>query len=162
MATRSPVGAAALRGSEPLDSTAGAELRAIYRGAGDASRDAKRERSETATRLFLQVPPTRTGFRPADNGLVLDGRRQQIYNTTMVGAAGPLFGTLARDFADRATAAGYDIVDLHPRFDDMYNRSGERFEWPDDYHWNAGGGTRYAPTRYSRPNWQDTPSHQPK
>jgi hypothetical protein len=49
------------------------------------------------------------------------------------------FGEMRNYFMERAVAHGYTIVDMQPRFIEHHKATAERFEFPDDGHWNTLG-----------------------
>src|SRR5262249_54247137 len=53
--------------------------------------------------------------------------------------AGTFFDIMRRYFLERASASGYEAIDLDPLFLTRYQEAAERFEFPNDGHWNANG-----------------------
>jgi hypothetical protein len=68
--------------------------------------------------------------------LVLDGMR---YPDSAAAAAGTYFDLMRRALGHRAKEQGYEVIDLDPLFFARHRRTGERFEWPYDGHWNPAG-----------------------
>jgi hypothetical protein len=52
---------------------------------------------------------------------------------------GSFFDILRRYFIERASTRGYEAIDLDPLFLARYRETAERFESPNDPHWNANG-----------------------
>jgi hypothetical protein len=53
--------------------------------------------------------------------------------------AGTFFDIMRRYFLEQASALGYEAIDLDPLFLARYQETAERFEFPNDSHWNANG-----------------------
>ena len=53
--------------------------------------------------------------------------------------AGTFFDIMRRYFIERASTHGYEAIDLDPLFLARYQETAERFESPNDPHWNANG-----------------------
>src|SRR5215510_3796337 len=53
--------------------------------------------------------------------------------------AGTFFDILRRYFREEAEAQAYEVIDLDPIFFSRYRATSERFEYPNDGHWNAAG-----------------------
>jgi hypothetical protein len=68
--------------------------------------------------------------------LTVDGSR---YPNQAEQNRGTFFDVMRRYLLDRATAAGYEAIDLDRLFLPRYAKTGERFEFPNDGHWNANG-----------------------
>jgi hypothetical protein len=52
---------------------------------------------------------------------------------------GTFFDIMRRYFIERASTWGYEAIDLDPLFLARYQETAERFEFPNDPHWNANG-----------------------
>lgn len=53
--------------------------------------------------------------------------------------AGTFFDIMRRYFRDQAEARTYEVIDLDPMFFSRYRITSERFEYPNDGHWNPAG-----------------------
>jgi len=53
--------------------------------------------------------------------------------------AGTFFDILRKYFREQAEARAYEVIDLDPVFFLRYRTTSERFEYPNDGHWNAAG-----------------------
>ena len=53
--------------------------------------------------------------------------------------AGTFYDIMRRYFIERASTRGYEAIDLDPLFLARYQETTERFESPNDPHWNANG-----------------------
>ena len=74
---------------------------------------------------------------------VVDGMRPALYGDDDAEAArGSDYDVLRRYFLANADRRGYETLDMQPRFAAHYQQHGRRFEWPQDYHWNALGHER--------------------
>jgi hypothetical protein len=66
----------------------------------------------------------------------LDGFR---YPEAEKRGAGSFFDVMRRYFLERAAANGLEAIDLDPDFMKRHAATGERFEYPNDAHWNPNG-----------------------
>ena len=94
--------------------------------------------SERAVDLFLTRLPESTGLPSNRVLLVIDGIRQHIYHPDRT-TDKSFFAHMREYFEQRAAKLDYEVVDLHPAFEEDYLRHGERFEFPEDGHWNPLG-----------------------
>ena len=123
----------------------GREYRALGEKEGRLTREASRERariadSERAVRAFLGMLPESSGLDPARIVFVVDGLRPDLYDDKALELArGSYVGVMRRYFVDNARKRGYETVDMQPVFAAGYGTRRERFEWPQDSHWNALG-----------------------
>jgi hypothetical protein len=76
------------------------------------------------------------GLPPECIALTVDGSR---YPAQSEQNRGTFFEVMRRYLLERATAAGYEAIDLDRFFLPRYAKTGERFEFPNDGHWNANG-----------------------
>ena len=60
-------------------------------------------------------------------------------NELMAAGGGTYFDVMRRAFHAKAEALGYEVIDLDSNFFARHARTGERFEFPHDGHWNAAG-----------------------
>src|SRR5262249_55135092 len=67
---------------------------------------------------------------------IMDGFR---YPEVSKKEAGTFFDILRRYFREEAEAQTYEVIDLDPIFFSRYQATPERFEYPNDGHWNAAG-----------------------
>jgi hypothetical protein len=75
------------------------------------------------------LPPHRVLF-------AMDGFR---YPEAAAAGAGSYFDQMRQAFRAKGEAFGYEIIDLDPAFFARHGRTGERFEYPNDGHWNPAG-----------------------
>jgi hypothetical protein len=66
----------------------------------------------------------------------VDGSR---YPDRVKSDAGTFFDIMRRYFIEQASARGYEPIDLDPLFLARHQETAERFEFPNDGHWNANG-----------------------
>lgn len=108
-----------------------------YAGNTDASVNDKRVRdSLAAIDAFFRDVPARIGLPPDRVLFTLDGFR---YAEAARDGAGTYFDLMRRAFMEKATALGYEAIDLDTRFIERHARTAESFEFYDDNHWNAAG-----------------------
>lgn len=98
------------------------------------------KRSKRAVDTFLGRLPSASGVAARLTVLVVDGMRPSLYEPEdMAKAEKSYFGEMRNYFMERAVAHGYTIVDMQPRFIEHHKATAERFEFPDDGHWNTLG-----------------------
>ena len=95
--------------------------------------------SERAIEAFLEMLPEYSGFGPERILFVVDGMRNRLYNVERSAARERLDDSTRRYFLAQAARRGHEILDLHPRMRAHWRKHGQRFEWSQDYHWNALG-----------------------
>jgi hypothetical protein len=96
--------------------------------------------SERAVDEFLARLPKMAGLPAGRILLVLDAPRPEIYAPDELEAVqNSYFEIMRRYLIDKASAAGYQLIDLEVVFAADYQRRGLRFEYPHDYHWNPTG-----------------------
>ena len=92
---------------------------------------------------FLDRLPEYSGLGAERIALVVDGMRPELYDDEVQGGGrGNLHDVTRRRFLANARRRGYETIDMQPRFRAHYRKYGRRFEWPQDYHWNALGHER--------------------
>ena len=99
--------------------------------------------SKRAVDAFLDLLPEYSGLDPERIVLVVDGIRPELYDDERLAEARGSFEAVIRRYllAD-AGRKGYETIDLEPRFIAHYREHRQRFEWPQDGHWNALGHER--------------------
>ena len=85
---------------------------------------------------FFRDLPDLTGLPPDRVMFTMDGFR---YPELMAAGGGTYFDVMRRAFHAKAEALGYEVIDLDSNFFARHARTGERFEFPHDGHWNAAG-----------------------
>ncbi|MGQ0721804.1 MAG: hypothetical protein ACT4PE_09560 [Candidatus Eiseniibacteriota bacterium] len=99
--------------------------------------DPKRlERSQAAVQAFLRDLQAFADWAPDEVVFVLDGVR---YPEDAAAAPGSYFVRMRAIFAAEARAAGFEVVDMDEYFFEKFRADGERFEFPNDPHWNGHG-----------------------
>ena len=125
------------------DSRQGPRLSPVHTPASaERSRVAERPRvaaSKRAVDAFLDLLPAYAGLDPGRIVFVVDGIR---YGRSLAAARGSFVDVMRRYFLANADRAGYAAIDLQPRFIAHHRRHGQRFEWPQEGHWNALGHER--------------------
>jgi hypothetical protein len=106
-----------------------------FAGNTDASTDPKRVKdSYDALDAFFRDVPERVGLPPERVLFTLDGFR---YASDV--QPGSYFDLMRRAFMEKAAAHGYEVIDLDTLFIPRHARTGERFDYFDDNHWNGVG-----------------------
>ncbi len=101
--------------------------------------------SRRAVDQFLIEVPRRSGLPASRIQFLLDGVRPELYSDDgLRRAEASYFGQMRRYFIARAGAAGFEVIDLQPRFVEKFHREGVRFEFSTDAHWNASGHAEAA------------------
>ncbi len=93
------------------------------------------ERSKEAVDRFLLDVQT-LGIPAKCIAFTLDGFR---YPNAKSQGAGSFFDVMRRYFLEQAAANGLEAIDLDPEFFKRHETRGERFEYPNDGHWNPNG-----------------------
>lgn len=114
-----------------------AQAETRYAGNTDASVDAVRVAdSLKVVDAFFRDLPNVVGLEPQDILFTLDGFR---YSEAAREGRGTYFDLMRRAFLEKARSLGYEAIDLEPLFATRNARTGERFEFEDDGHWNGNG-----------------------
>jgi hypothetical protein len=114
-----------------------------FKYAGNTLTDANPARVAEGERVIawlLDALPREACLAPRDIVLVLDAVRPYIYadgNMPFVQAS--YFGRMRAKLIADATARGFIVVDMEPRFRAAAKADGQWFEYPTDNHWNPHG-----------------------
>ena len=96
-----------------------------------------------AVDAFFELLPEYSGLGRERIVFVVDGMRPELYDDeTLEAARGSRQDVMRRYFLANADRRGYETLDLQPRFIAHYRKHRQRFEWPQDEHWNALGHER--------------------
>ena len=96
-----------------------------------------------AVDAFFELLPEYSGLGRERIVFVVDGLRPELYDDeTLEAARGRYKDVMRRYFLANADRRGYETLDLQPRFIAHYRKHRQRFEWPQDEHWNALGHER--------------------
>jgi hypothetical protein len=117
----------------------GGQAMAAPHYAGNTASDASPKRvadSLAAIDAFLRDLPEYSALSPDRILFILDGSR---YPEIAAASAGSYFEIMRKAFMEKARARGYDAIDLDPLFFEHHLRTGERFEYTRDGHWNSVG-----------------------
>jgi hypothetical protein len=87
---------------------------------------------------FLEELLSRTGLPPERLLLIVDGIRPELYSAATAGSDS-YFGIMRSELMTKARARGLEVIDLQPVFAAAYREHKQRFEFPDDGHWNSHG-----------------------
>ena len=99
--------------------------------------------AKRAVDAFFELLPEYSGLGRERIVFVVDGMRPALYDDeTLEAARGSDFDVMRRYFLANADRRGYETLDLQPRFIAHYRKHRQRFEWPQDIHWNAPGHER--------------------
>lgn len=83
--------------------------------------------------------PTLSRLPPQSIILSIDAERPQIYTAKGREDLDSFFSVMRTYIITQARAQGFQVVDLRPAMIAQFDRTGERFEFADDNHWNATG-----------------------
>src|SRR5262249_38809017 len=92
--------------------------------------------SLAAIDAFFRDLPEETGLPPDRVLFTLDGFR---YPQAAADGKGTYFDQMRQAFQAKGEALGYEGIDLDPAFFAGHGKTGERFEYPTDGHWNPAG-----------------------
>jgi hypothetical protein len=96
--------------------------------------------SKKAVDAFLEMLPAEAGLRPDHIVLVLDAPRPEIYSPDRLAAVhDSYFEIMRRYLTTAASEKGFEMIDMEQVFISDYQRTGLKFEFPNDYHWNPIG-----------------------
>ena len=119
--------------------SASAPSSAPPRYAGNTAAEAEPVRmreSLAAIDAFFRDFPVEVGLPPDRVLFTIDGFR---YPQAAAAGAETYFDYMRQAFRAKAQALGYGAIDLDPAFFARHVRTGERFEYPTDEHWNPAG-----------------------
>lgn len=95
--------------------------------------------SQRAVELFFQHLPEKTGLMPDKILFVVDGIREVRTEAQWQEAEQSYFGRMRDYFMQAARQRGYELVDLHPVFQQA-QQAGQTVDFiPRDWHWNSLG-----------------------
>jgi hypothetical protein len=124
-----------LRGLAESIRKIGSAAAETYVGNTSAEASADRMRwSEAAVRTFLRDLGTFSGWRPEQVVFVVDGFRYPPQDTSMLSS---YFARMRSYFLAEARRAGYEVIDMDTIFMPRFSATGERYEFPNDGHWNG-------------------------
>ena len=89
---------------------------------------------DTAVRAFLADIVGYAGWRPDEVVFVIDGVRYPAGEEQL---AGSYFGQMRSYFMARAQQAGFEVIDMDPRFFARFASGPIEFEFAGDGHWNG-------------------------
>lgn len=96
--------------------------------------------SKIAVDTFFKELPKRSGLDTSKILFVIDGIREVIYNPEKISEArGCYFDIMRRYFVTKAMLLGYEVIDMQKFFEEHYKIHRQRFEYPNDNHWNEIG-----------------------
>jgi hypothetical protein len=99
----------------------------------------KLQDSQKAVDEFLRRLPQLANLPPKSIVLSVDAERPQIYTLKGRQDVDSFFSVMRAYFIKQARAQGFEVLDLRPAMIAQFDRTGERFEFSDDNHWNAAG-----------------------
>jgi hypothetical protein len=96
--------------------------------------------ARSAVDAFMRLLPGAASLSPDRIAFLVDGIRPELYSQERLQAVRGSYPELLREyFMAQARARGYEVIDLQPVFVEEYARSGRRFEFHTDNHWNDVG-----------------------
>ncbi len=135
---------------------AGQQRHFVGNTSADATQDRLRD-SKAAVDAFFDKLPKKSGLPPGSILFVVDGMRPDLYTDDAIKLArGSYFDLMRTYFIGRATALGYQVIDMQPVFERHYREHGKRFEFPTDAHWNVLGHQLVADEIAKTSMFQDT------
>lgn len=94
---------------------------------------------------FINMLPVKAGLLPRKILLVIDAVRPEMYDpAARQDAESTYFGLMRRHFLAKATAAGFEVIDMETEFREDHTVTGRRYEYPTDTHWNNAGHEVFA------------------
>lgn len=90
-------------------------------------------RSEAAVRAFFRDLASYAGWPPGQVVIVVDGVRYPHDSSV----SGSYFVRMREFLLAEARHTGYEAIDMDPTFITHFQRTGERYEFPTDGHWNG-------------------------
>ena len=110
------------------------------RVAGEADRLEREPDARRAVDAYFRMLPAASGLAPERVAFVVDGLRPALYDREQLSRARQGYGGRMRQyFMTHARRRGYHVVDMQPVFAEHYRVHRQRFEWPQDAHWNVLG-----------------------
>ncbi len=89
---------------------------------------------------FLTMLLELSGLQPGRIVFAVDGMRPHLYTADGLRLAeGSYFDVMRRYFMEHAIMREYEVIDMQTLFVAHYKKHQERFEWPQDGHWNSLG-----------------------
>jgi len=96
--------------------------------------------SKRAVDAFFRDLPAKTGLPPEKIVFTVDGIRPHLYDpASLAQAQASFFDVMRRYLIEQARQHGHEVIDLQPLFIEEFNKSRQRFEYPNDAHWNSAG-----------------------
>lgn len=111
----------------------------------------KLQLSKKAVDIFLSQLPQAARLPSSAIVLTVDAERPLIYTSAGKQDLTSFFSVMRQYLIERAKLQGFIVLDLRPAMIAQYDLSGERFEFPDDNHWNANGHRLMAQALYQVP-----------
>lgn len=107
-----------------------------------------------ATSVFLDNLPEWAGVNASRILFVIDGIRPQLYQPGGLEAVKDSFWARARaNFMSQALKRKYEVRDMQPIFVERFSRTGKKFEFVNDSHWNGEGHAAAADAVASSQVW---------
>ncbi len=108
----------------------------------------ERTDSKRVVQEFFRLLPKYSGLNPSRILFIVDGMRPHLYSEEDFKVAyGSYFDIMRNYFMSSAQEQDYEIIDMQPLFMEHHKKTGERFEYPTDGHWNEiahGLAARYV------------------
>lgn len=101
--------------------------------------------SKRAIDAFLSKLPSMSGLNPSQIVFAVDGNRRAIYGPEILQSSQEgYFEVMRHYFMTCALGGGFEVIDMQQEFSNHYKRHGQRFEFPNDSHWNPVGHEVFA------------------
>lgn len=112
--------------------------------------------SKRAIEAFFRDLQSYSGLPKNRILLLIDGMRPAIYDPRALrDAETSYFAQMRREFVAKGVGEGYTVVDLQPKLIEHFQREAQRFEFPNDGHWNGLGHRIAADAVTQSPAFRD-------
>lgn len=92
--------------------------------------------SKRAVDIFFKLLPSCSRLSPEKILFVVDAVRESIYSEE-VNSSESYFGIMRNYFISKSRQLGYEVIDLDQVFRTDYKNASKKFEFEQDWHWNA-------------------------
>ena len=108
-----------------------------------------------ATEIYLNNLYKYSGVKPEKIIFVIDGIRQNIYDTSDKIYTESFWYNIRQYFMKEAKLKGYHVLDMHKEFKKSYRDKKKKFEFKTDSHWNGFGHKTVADSLIKTDLWKN-------
>ena len=108
-----------------------------------------------ATKIYLNNLYKYSGVKPEKIIFVIDGIRQNIYDTNDKIYTESFWYNIRQYFMKEAKLKGYHVLDMHKEFKKSYRDKKKKFEFKTDSHWNGFGHKTVADSLIKTDLWKN-------